>query len=361
MDSSKPAAAPAPVSAPAAAAQEQGEGKRSASPGNSNAADPKRSTTPAVALSRAWVPCVPEQSPATASVLSLVGNTPLLELSPNVFAKCEFLNPGGSIKDRIAKHIVVESERSGRLRKGMIIAEATSGNTGIGLALAGRVMGYRVAIFMPEVMSVERQKVIRALGADLVLTPKAEFIEGSVRRVHAFAASNPNVMCVDQFSNPLNPEAHYATTGPEIWAQMGGRVDAFVAGVGSGGTLQGVGKYLRERNPDCKIFAVEPDKFSAILGIEPGLNVLHCIQGIGDGFVPEVLDTAMLSGVITVADDDALYLTRKLAKERGLLVGTSSGANFFGALQVSSMLGPNARVATVLADRAERYFSTALF
>jgi cysteine synthase A len=300
------------------------------------------------------------------SVLDLVGNTPLLQVDPPgngssaVFAKAEFFNPGGSIKDRVAKHLIERAEEKGVLRPGMIVAEATSGNTGIGVALVGRVKGYRVVIVMPESMSEERKKIIKALGADLILTSRDRGIQGAVDRLKELVTINANVWRVDQFGNPHNPEIHFMTTGPEIWRQMGGRVDAFVAGVGSGGTLQGVGTYLKERNPAVKLVAVEPDNFSALLGIEPGLNVIHQIQGIGDGFVPANLDTRIIDEIITVSDDDAVYVTRKLAKTLGLLVGTSAGANVYAARILAERLGPDARIVTVLPDRAERYFSTAL-
>ncbi|MFH1810235.1 MAG: cysteine synthase A [Pseudomonadota bacterium] len=299
-------------------------------------------------------------------VLQLIGNTPMVhidepgERTGSVFGKAEFLNPGGSVKDRVAKHMIEQAEAKGDLRKGMIIAEATSGNTGIGVAMVGRCKGYRVVVVMPESMSEERKKLIRALGADLILTPTEQSIEGSVRRLEELVALNKNVWRVGQFDNPHNPEIHFQTTGPELWQQMDGRVDAFVAGVGSGGTLQGVGSFLKQKNPEVTLVAVEPDGFSALLGIEPGLHVIHQIQGIGDGFVPKVLDPRIIDEVVTVSDDDAVYTTRKLARAQGLLVGTSAGANVFAARIVAERLGPRSRVATILPDRAERYFSTAL-
>lgn len=311
----------------------------------------------------------PSNSPSTETalgVLDLIGNTPLVCVDPPgpragaIFAKAEFLNPGGSVKDRIAKHLIEMAEQDGVLRKGMLIAEATSGNTGIGVALVGRVKGYRVVIVMPESMSEERKKIIRALGADLVLTPRDAGIEGAVHKLVHLAEINKNIWRVNQFDNPHNPRTHYLTTAQELWRQMGERIDAFVAGVGSGGTLQGVGKFLKERNPRVKLVAVEPDRYSALLGIEPGLHVLHQIQGIGDGFVPGVLETSLIDDVITISDDDAVYTTRKLSRTHGLLVGTSAGANVHAARILAEQLGPQARVATVLPDRAERYFSTAL-
>ena len=295
------------------------------------------------------------------NILNAIGNTPLLELTRisdgTVFAKAEFLNPGGSIKDRVAKYLLDQAEKAGRLRPGMTIAEATSGNTGIGVTLVGVHKGYRVVIVMPEDMSEERKKIIRALGAELILSPAGKSIPGAVGRVNDMAAADPNIFIVGQFENPDNPEAHYLTTGPEVWRQMEGEIAAFVAGVGSGGTIGGTGKFLKERDPDVRLVAVEPTNAAALLGHEPGL---HQIQGIGDGFIPPVLDTSLLDDVVTVTDDDAIETTRRLAREEGLLVGTSSGANVWAALRVSEQLGPGRNVVTVLPDRAERYFSTSL-
>ena len=295
------------------------------------------------------------------NILNAIGNTPLLELtrisSGTVFAKAEFMNPGGSIKDRIAKYLIDEAEKSGELKPGMTIAEATSGNTGIGVTLVGVHKGYRVVIVMPEDMSEERKKIIRALGAELILTPADKSIPGACEHLEQMAADDPSIWIVSQFENPKNPEAHYLTTGPEVWRQMEGDVAAFVAGVGSGGTLGGVGKFLKERDPGILAIAVEPANAAALLGHEPGL---HQIQGIGDGFIPPVLDTSLIDEVITVTDDDAIETTRQLAKLEGALVGTSSGANVWAALRASEKLGPGKNVVTVLPDRAERYFSTSL-
>jgi len=297
-------------------------------------------------------------------VLELIGNTPLIKVnslvSPTVYAKAEFLNPGGSIKDRIALHMIEMAEKNGELKPDSIILEATSGNTGIGLSLIGRMKGYKVVIVMPESMSEERKKLIRALGAELVQTPVEKSIQGSVDKADEILKGNKNAWLVNQFANQYNPEAHYKFTGPEIWKQMDGNVDAFVAGVGSGGTLQGVGKFLKEKNPNLKLIAVEPEGASALLGEEPGLHKLHQIQGIGDGFIPQVLDTEMIDQVVCVSDDDAIYTTRTLARKEALLVGTSSGANIWSARKIAEELGNGARVATILPDRAERYFSTAL-
>ena len=295
------------------------------------------------------------------NILNAIGNTPMFELRQlghgRLYVKAEYLNPGGSIKDRVALHIVEESARAGLLKPGSVIVEATSGNTGIGFALVGVHKGYRVVIVMPEDMSEERKKIIRALGAELVLTPAEEGVTGAVKKAREIAEADANVFRPDQFGNPLNPAAHYATTGPEIWRQMEGRIDAFVAGVGSGGSLGGVGKFLREHKPDVLLVAVEPKNAAALLGHEPGL---HQIQGIGDGFVPPVLDTSLIDRVITVSDHDAVETTRKLAKVEGALVGTSSGANVWASLALQKEIGPEKNIVTLLPDRAERYFSTAL-
>jgi len=274
-----------------------------------------------------------------------------------VFAKAEYANPGGSIKDRVALYIVEQAETRGDLAPGSVIIEATSGNTGIGFAFVGVRKGYRVIIVMPEDMSEERKKLIQALGAELVCTPASAGVTGAVRRADALAEDIPGAYRPDQFSNPLNPEAHYVSTGPEIWEQMEGRIDVFVAGVGSGGTLGGVGRFLKEKKPSIHVVAVEPRNAAALLGHEPGL---HQIQGIGDGFVPPVLDTSLIDDIITVSDDDAISTTRRLALMEGTLVGTSSGANVWAALEVRRRLEHDTQVVTVLPDRIERYFSTAL-
>ena len=293
---------------------------------------------------------------STDSVLELIGNTPLVRLrGENIYAKAEFLNPGGSIKDRVALAMLEGAERDGRLHPDSIIVEPTSGNTGIGVALIGRLKGYQVRIVMPEGMSEERKKIIRALGAELILTPDSESIGGAVARVGQIAAADPRVYVPQQFENPDNPRCHYENTARELWRQMAGQIDCFVAGVGSGGTLQGVGTFLKEHKPGVRIVAVEPKNVAALLGHEPGL---HHIQGIGDGFIPAVLDISLVDEVIEVTDEDAIETTRQLGRDLGLLVGISSGANVWAARQLAARgLGS---VATVLPDRAERYFSTAL-
>jgi len=293
------------------------------------------------------------------SILDAIGNTPLVRLqkisSGNVFAKAEFLNPGGSIKDRVAKYIIDSAEKDGTLKPGMIIIEATSGNTGIGLSLIGVQKGYQVLCVMPENMSVERKKIIQAFGGEIISTPAEESLSGSLEKLQELTRAKPEkYFIVNQFVNPRNPDIHYLETGPEIWQDMNGEIDIIVAGVGSGGSLQGIGTFVKEKNPRVKIVAVEPKTSAALLGREPGL---HQIQGIGDGFIPAVLDVNLVDMVFTVSDEEAIEMTRKLSLEEGLLVGTSSGANVFVALHMDN--GRN-RVVTILPDRAERYFSTAL-
>lgn len=295
------------------------------------------------------------------NILDVIGNTPLISLEEttglSIYAKAEFLNPGGSIKDRIALNMLEEAEKSGKLRPGMTIIEPTSGNTGIGLALCGVRKGYKVIIVMPENMSDERKKIIKALGAELVLTDPKLSIGGSVEKAVEIANSSDEYFVPQQFENPANPQAHYRTTAVELVKQLGKKIDVFVSGIGSGGTLQGIATYLLEKNPDCKIVAVEPKNVSALLGDEPGL---HQIQGIGDGFIPEILDTTIITDIVEVTDEDAIRTARELARVQGLLVGTSSGANVWAAKQMAEKYGRDKVIATVLADRAERYFSTAL-
>jgi len=293
------------------------------------------------------------------SVLEAIGNTPLIRLrkisSGNVFAKADFLNPGGSIKDRVAKHIIDSAEKEGKLTSGITIIEATSGNTGIGLTLVGVQKGYRVVCVMPENMSEERKKIIKAFGGEIIFSPAEESLTGSLKKMKELTGADPERYFVaNQFANPHNPEIHYDQTAPEIWRDTKGEIDIFVAGVGSGGTLQGIGKFLKEKKSGIKIVAVEPKNSAALLGREPGL---HQIQGIGDGFVPDVLDVNLVDMVFTVSDEEAVETTRRLSREEGLLVGTSSGANVFAALHMDN--GRN-HVVTILPDRAERYFSTAL-
>jgi cysteine synthase A len=297
-------------------------------------------------------------SEASVTVLDCIGQTPMMRITRlakgEILGKAEFLNPGGSIKDRVAKYIIETAEKEGKLKPGGAIAEATSGNTGIGVALVGVQKGYRVIVVIPENMSEERKKIIKAFGAELLLTSAEKSLRGSLDAREEFKKTIPDLFIPGQFTNPLNPECHYHTTAPEIWKQSGHKVDVFVAGGGSGGTLMGVGRFLREKNPRVQIVAVEPKNSAALLGREPGL---HMIQGIGDGFVPDVVDRKEIDIVMTVTDEDAIETTRRLAKEEGLLVGTSSGANVWCAEHFAD---GKRSVVTVLPDRAERYFSTAL-
>lgn len=296
------------------------------------------------------------------NILELIGQTPLLSLEDSlgarIFAKAEFLNPGGSIKDRIALHMIEVAEQEGRLKKGMTIIEPTSGNTGIGLAFAGVRRGYPVIIVMPENMSEERRVLIRALGAELILTPAEKSIAGSVEEAARIAASSDRYFMPQQFENPANPEAHFLGTAAEIDEQLEGeKVDIVVSGVGSGGTLQGLAAYFKKKNPDCRVCAAEPAGVSVLLGQKPGH---HEIQGIGDGFIPEVLDTGLITDVVEISDEDAIGTARSLCAVQGLLVGISSGANIYAALKMAEKYGKDKVIATVLPDRMERYFSTPL-
>lgn len=290
------------------------------------------------------------------NILDLIGNTPLVRLrNENIIGKAEFLNPGGSIKDRVALAMIEAAEREGTLRPGMKIVEPTSGNTGIGVTLVGVAKGYDVYIVMPEGMSAERKNIVNFLGGHLVLTPDAENIAGAVRKAEELAREFGAFM-PQQFKNPHNVRAHYDNTAPELWRQTGDRIDAFVSGIGSGGTMQGIGSFLKEKNPSVMVVAVEPKNVSALLGHEPGL---HQIQGIGDGFIPDILDVSLIDRIIEVTDEDAIATTRELALSNSLLCGTSSGANVWAARQIAKE-HPDWIVATVFPDRAERYFSTGL-
>jgi cysteine synthase A len=291
----------------------------------------------------------------------LIGRTPLIRLnrlSPEggaaIYAKVEFLNPGGSIKDRICLNMINEAERSGRLKPGDTIVEPTSGNTGIGLALIAAVRGYKLILVMPETMSLERASLLTSYGAELVRTPGWEGMRGSIREAERLVTGQASSFMPDQFSNPANPAMHRATTGPEIWDALGGRFDAFVAGVGTGGTITGCGELFKERNPTIQIIAVEPKASAVLSGRACGP---HKIQGIGAGFIPAVLNQKILDRVLAVTDDEAYQTSKLLAKQEGLLAGISSGANVFAAQQVARELGPGKRVVTLLCDTGERYVS----
>jgi len=295
------------------------------------------------------------------SVLELIGDTPLVRLnripaagSALVLAKLESANPGGSVKDRIALAMVKAAEREGKLAPGGTIVEPTSGNTGIGLAMVAAVRGYRLILTMPESMSVERRRLAARYGAELVLTPAAEGISGAVRAAERLAAENPGYFMPLQFENAANPEIHRKTTAEEIWYATGGKVDAFVAGVGTGGTITGVGQVLKARRPDVLIVAVQPARSPVLTGGKPGP---HGIQGIGPNFVPGVLDRSVLDEIIDVSDEDAKATSARLAREEGLLVGISAGANVFAALAVAQRLGKGKVVVTILPDTGERYLS----
>jgi len=294
-------------------------------------------------------------------ISKLVGNTPMVRLnrlSPSdgatIFAKVEFFNPGGSVKDRICLNMINEAERQGRLKPGATMVEPTSGNTGIGLALIAAVRGYKLILVMPESMSMERASLLSSYGATLVLTPAWEGMRGAIREAEQILEQNPSYFMPDQFSNPANPEMHRKTTAVEIWDSMEGRIDAFVAGVGTGGTITGVGEALKERLPQVRIIAVEPTASAVLSGKEPGP---HKIQGIGAGFIPKVLNRSVIDEIITVTDEEAYRTAKLLAREEGLLVGISSGANVFAAQKAARALGPGKQVVTVLPDTGERYIS----
>ncbi|HMU56185.1 MAG TPA: cysteine synthase A [Nitrospira sp.] len=293
--------------------------------------------------------------------MELIGNTPLVRLnrlSPeggaSIYAKVEFVNPGGSVKDRICLNMINEAERSGRLKPGDTIVEPTSGNTGIGLALIAAVRGYKLILVMPETMSLERASLLTSYGAELVRTAGWEGMRGSIREAERLVARQASSFMPDQFSNPANPAIHRTTTAPEIWDALDGVFDAFVAGVGTGGTITGCGEVFKGRNPAVKIVAVEPASSAVLSGKICGP---HKIQGIGAGFVPAVLNQKILDRVISVTDDEAYRTSKLLAKQEGLLAGISSGANVFAAQQVARELGPGKRVVTMLCDTGERYVS----
>lgn len=298
----------------------------------------------------------------------LVGNTPLLQLSKYsqekglaapVVAKVEFFNPGGSVKDRIALAMIEEAEKSGVLKPGATIIEPTSGNTGVGLALVSAVKGYHLILTMPETMSVERRNLVKAYGAEVRLTPSKDGMKGAIQAAEALRDSIPGSVILQQFENPANPSRHYATTGPEIWNQTDGDIAAFVAGVGTGGTVSGVGKYLKEKNPNVKVFAVEPKSSPVLNGGQSGP---HKIQGIGAGFIPKTYNSDVIDEVIDVENDDAIRTSREVAQKEGLLVGISAGAALYAAFDVAKRPEfAGKRVVALLPDTGERYLSTVLY
>ena len=298
----------------------------------------------------------------------LIGKTPILEftylerkydLKAKILAKLEYFNPAGSGKDRIAKAMIDDAEQNGKLKAGSVIIEPTSGNTGIGLASVAAARGYHIIIVMPETMSVERRQLMKAYGAELVLTEGAKGMKGAIAKAEELAKEIPNSFIPGQFSNPANPKAHYLTTGPEIYEDTDGNVDIFIAGVGTGGTITGVGKYLKSKNPDIKVVAVEPES-SAVLST--GVPGAHKIQGIGAGFVPDVLDTKIYDEIITVSNNDAFETGRLIGKNEGVLVGISSGAAVYAALQLAKRSENEGKtIVVLLPDTGDRYLSTPLF
>ena len=294
-------------------------------------------------------------------ITELIGGTPLVRLnrltpegSAAIYAKLESFNPGGSVKDRICLNMINEAERQGRLKPDSTIVEPTSGNTGIGLALICAVRGYKLILVMPESMSMERASLLSSYGAQLVLTAAWEGMKGSIKEAESIVGQNPSYFMPDQFSNPANPAMHRRTTAVEIWDALNGQFDAFVAAVGTGGTITGCGEAFKERNPRVQVIAVEPAGSPVLSGGDPGP---HKIQGIGAGFIPKVLNRSILDRVITVTDDEAYQTAKMLAKKEGLLVGISAGANVFAAQKVAEQLGPGKNVVTVLPDTGERYIS----
>ena len=302
------------------------------------------------------------------SVAELIGNTPLLEvrqfakkrgLRATILVKLEGMNPAGSAKDRVALEMILRAEAEGKLRPGSVIIEPTSGNTGIGLASVARARGYRVILTMPDSMSQERRSLLAAYGAELVLTPGAQGMQGAVEKAEALAAEIPGSFVPGQFTNPHNPEAHYKTTGPEIWQDTGGQVDIFVATVGTGGTLTGAGWYLKEQNPAIRVVAVEPDASPLLSG---GKAEPHGIQGIGANFIPKILDTMLYDEVVRVTDDEAYAYGRAMAEDEGILVGISSGAALCAAAKLAARSeNANKTIAAILPDTGDRYLSTPMF
>jgi cysteine synthase A len=296
------------------------------------------------------------------SELDRIGNTPLVKISTPqgssaIWGKLESANPGGSVKDRIAKAMIEQAEKDSLIKPGDVIVEPTSGNTGIGISLVGTIKGYQVVLTMPDTMSMERRRLLGAFGAELILTPGAKGMRGAIEKAEEIAAERKAFM-PQQFCNPANPKVHLETTGPEILRDLDNQVDALVAGVGTGGTITGAGQAIKNQNPDVLIVAVEPADSAVLSGGEPGP---HKIQGIGAGFVPDVLNTAIYSRIITVSNEDAMQTARGLARDDGIFVGISAGANVFAARQVAAQLGQGQNVVTILCDTGERYLSTNIF
>ena len=289
------------------------------------------------------------------SLLDIIGHTPMLEIQPGLLLKLERFNPGGSVKDRTALAMIEDAEKSGALQPGATIIEPTSGNTGVGLAWIGRLKGYKVVLTMPETMSVERRNLLAAYGAELVLTPGAKGMKGAIAKAEELRDNTPGAIILGQFTNPANPAVHYATTGQEIWTDTNGQVDVFLAGVGTGGTVSGVGRALKERNMLVEIIAVEPASSPVLSGGQAGA---HKIQGIGAGFVPDTYQSSYIDRVLTVSNEDAMDAARTLAKDHGLLVGISSGAAFAAARQLTTQPEYKGKtIVVLLPDTGERYLS----
>lgn len=302
------------------------------------------------------------------NITDLIGHTPLVELSKfsalqgldtPIIAKVEFFNPGGSVKDRVGLAMIEDAERKGILKPGATIIEPTSGNTGVGLALASAVKGYKLILTMPETMSVERRNLVKAYGAQVKLTPGKDGMPGAIKAAEALRQSIPGAVILEQFENPANPRKHYETTGVEIWNDTDGKIDIFVAGVGTGGTISGIGKYLKEQNPNVKVVAVEPASSPVLNG---GPSGAHKIQGIGAGFVPKIYDASVVDEVLDIAGDDAIRAGRQLAQNDGVLVGISSGAAAFAAAQLAKRSENKGKtIVALLPDTGERYLSTVLY
>ncbi len=299
------------------------------------------------------------------NILELIGKTPLVKLNrivgksdADVYLKLEYFNPGGSVKDRIALSMLEEAEKRGELKPGSTILEPTSGNTGIGLAMVAAAKGYRAILVMPDTMSVERRNLLKAYGAELILTPGAEGMKGAIEKATEIRKENPDYFIPQQFENPDNVKAHYETTSKEIVEQTGGKLDAFIAGIGTGGTITGVGRVLKENNRDVHIVAVEPSSSPVLSGGNPGP---HKIQGIGAGFVPEILDTEIYDEVLKIDNEEAFEWARRAAREEGILVGISSGATIAAAIKIARRLGEGKKVLAIVASSGERYLTTPLF
>lgn len=302
------------------------------------------------------------------NLVELVGNTPLMELTKveekyalkgKIFAKIEYFNPAGSVKDRIAMQMILDAEEEGKLKKGATIIEPTSGNTGIGLSAIGVARGYKVIIVMPESMSLERRKLVQAYGAELVLTEAAKGMKGAIAKANELLEEIEGSVILGQFDNPSNPKVHYLTTGPEIYKDLNGKVDVLVAGVGTGGTISGVGKFLKEQNKNTKVFAVEPLASAVLSGEKPGP---HMIQGIGPGFVPNTLDTNIYDEIIKVSNEDALAFGKMISRTEGILVGISSGAALFAGVELAKKEEyKDKNIVIVLPDNGDRYLTTKLF